>query len=435
MDRINNLVKIASKSDYFRNVATLFTGTTLAQIIPIVVTPILTRIYTPIDYGVLAIFVAFSSLCTIIATLRYEAAILLPNEDVNAMSLTILSGLCVFFAAIVVSLILCIFNKQILITLKNPNISIWLLFLIPLYVVFIGFSNALNNLLNRHKQYKKLAFNRVSVALLTASASLAFGFAGFGSTGLILAIVIGQCFALCLLSIWTWNDLREGLKKFSFSNLKEVAITYRKFPLFSLPSDAANSMSQQLPIFLLTKFFGSNVVGHFSFSQKILGMPLNLISQSISDVFKQRASADYNKFGNCNQIFIKTSKLLSAMSIVPLIAICIFAPIIFRVIFGEAWEQAGQYTRYLAPLYIFRFIVSPLSYIFYIANRQDADLIGQIGLLFVSIGSMFFGFYLKNPDIAIVTFSCGYVLIYIFYFLGARNLSRGKSFALFSRMS
>lgn len=432
MDRFKNLIKQAPKSEFFRNVATLFTGTALAQIVPLLVTPILTRIYTPNDYGVLAVFVAFISLSAVVATLRYDIAILLPANDDNAMELTILSGFCVLFFAILISLLILIFHDQIIKFLNNPAIATWV-YLVPLSVVFVGWSSAINYWLNRQKQYRKLSINRVSVALITATASLILGFAGFGYAGLISAAIIGQLIALSMLLMWAWHDVCDGVRRVKRTNLIQTAISYRKFPLFALPSDSVNTLSQQIPILMLSRFFGPKIVGHFSFSQNILGMPLSLMSQSVSDVFKQRASADYSRLGNCQDIFNKTSKMLSALSIVPLIIIFLFAPVIFRIVFGEAWEQAGHYTRYLAPLYVFRFIVSPLSYVFYIANRQDADLVGQIGLLFVSVGSMIFGIYMKNSNAAIITFSCGYILVYCFYFWGARNLSNGKSFVLFNR--
>lgn len=433
MNYFQIFTKKASKSEFLRNVATIFTGTAVSQIIPLITMPILTRIYLPSDYGVLAVFIAFTSLSAVIATLRYEAAILLPDSDDSAMALAILCGLCVLFIAILISVLVIIFHSSIIRTLNNPSLSVWV-YLVPLSVVFTGWSGAINYWLNRNKQYRKLAVNRVTVSVIVAMASLAFGFAGFGYAGLILSVIIGQFVALSMLFMWARHDVCDGIRHIKRTDLTKLAISYRKFPLFSLPSDAINAISQQIPILMLSRFFGPNVVGHFSFSQRILGMPLSLISQSVSDVFKQRASADYNKYGNCKDIFSKISRMLSAISVVPLVIIFLFAPIIFRVIFGEAWEQAGQYTRYLAPLYIFKFIVSPLSYVFYIANRQDADLVGQIGLLFVSVCSMIFGIYMNNPDAAIITFSGGYILVYCFYYWGARNLSRGKSFVLFDRV-
>ena len=229
-----------------------------------------------------------------------------------------------------------------------------------------------------------------------------------------------------MLVIWTWREVWDGVIATDFMSLKRLAKEYSKFPRYSLPSDFVNYLSQQLPALMMSRFFGSTVVGHFAFSQKILGMPLNLMSQSVCDVFKQRASSDFNTYGNCRQIFNRTFKALTVLSIAPSIVIILFAPLIFKVVFGSEWEQAGQYTRYLSILYFFRFIVSPLSYVFYIANRQDADLIWQVCLLISTFCSMLLGIYVNSQDVAIIAFSFGYMILYIIYFFWAKKISEGK---------
>jgi O-antigen/teichoic acid export membrane protein len=419
-------IKPKLKSEFAKNSATLFSGTALAQIVPLIVTPILTRLYTPSDYGVLAVFAATTAIVASISTLRYDIAILLPNEDENAMTISLLAMLCTLGTALITLAILCIAHNEIVSLIKSPAMSSWL-FAIPLSIFFFGWNNSLNYWLNRHKQFRKLAINRVTVAIVASAATITFGFLGFGYSGLIIGSLIGQFATMTMLIIWTWRDFFAGLRDFNWFSIKQQAKEYKKFPLFSLPADWVNSFSQQLPALALSRFFGQSVVGHFSFSQKILGLPLGLLSQSVLDVFKQRASSDYSKYGNCKDIFDKTTNVLTALSIVPSIIIFFFAPLIFKVGFGNEWTQSGHYARYLAPLYFFRFIVSPLSYVFYVANRQDADLIGQISLLMVSIGSMLLGAWLNNPDIAIISFSVGYIMVYVFYFWGARKLARGAS--------
>ena len=421
--------KQAAKSDFFRSAATLFSGTALAQIIPFIITPILTRIYLPSDYGVFAVFMSITTLCAVIATFRYDNAILLPADEDSAIALAFLCGFGVLFIASVIELLIYFFYTPLLLVLKNSDIGNWV-YLVPLYVIFIGWNNTLSLWLNRRKQYRKLAINRVSVAVITAMSSLAF--AGLGYAGLILAAILGQIAASFIFLAWVWQDLSDGFRRLKWAALTQIAKSYKKFPLLSLPSDAINTLSQQIPVLMLSRFFGASILGSFSFSQRVLGMPISLLSQPVCDVFKQRASADYRNHGNCSDIFNKTSKMLAVLSIVPLIVVLLFAPLMFKILFGKAWEQAGQYTRYLAPLYIFRFIVSPLSYIFYISNRQDADLLAQIGLLFISIVSMIFGIYIKSPDWAIVTFSFGYIMVYCFYFFGARNLAKGNN-CIFSK--
>lgn len=418
-------IKQKLKSEFGRNVATIFSGTALAQIIPLFVTPILTRLYTPIDYGVLAVFVAIAAIIATASTLRYDIAIFLPSDDDKAMTIALLAMLCVFGTAIFTLIILCVAHNKIMLLIKTPSMRLWV-YVIPLSIFFIGCSEVLNFWLNRHKQYRKLAVNRVTVAIVASTATLTFGFHGFGYSGLILGLLIGQLTTMVMLMFWTWRDFREGLREFKWISIRREAKEYRKLPLFSLPADWVNALSQQLPALALSRFFGQGVVGHFSFSQKILGMPLSLMSQSIRDVFKQRASSDYSKYGNCRHIFNETTKVLTALSIAPMAIIFFFAPLIFKIVFGSKWEQAGQYTRYLVPLYFFRFIASPLSYVFYIVNRQDADLIWQISLLFSTIGSMLLGAHFNNPDIAIISFGFGYSVLYVVYFWCAKRLSTGR---------
>lgn len=432
-----NLVYIKQRfrSEFLRNVLTLFSGTALAQIIPLIITPVLTRLYKPSDYGVLAVYIAITSLVAVASTLRYDMAILLPFDDHDAIIITLLSMFFVFSISILLMIIILILHTQIISLIENPSIAPWL-YTMPLSVFSIGCSSALNYWLNRHKKYRRLTINRITIAIVVSATTLTLGFYRFDYSGLILGILIGQLTTLIMLLSWTWRDLLNGLHSTSWELIRQNAEAYRKFPFFSLPSDFINYLSQQLPALMMSRFFGPTVVGHLSFSQKILGMPSNLLSQSISDVFKQRASSDYNKYGNCKSIFINTFKMLSGLSVIPSLFIFFFAPLIFKTVFGAEWEQAGYYTRYLGALYFTRFIISPLSYIFFITHRQDIDLFGQISLLAITIGSMLFGAYLNNPVIAIILFSSGYSLIYGIYFLIARKLSYGESYILLNdRMS
>ena len=110
-------------------------------------------------------------------------------------------------------------------------------------------------------------------------------------------------------------------------------------------------------------------------SNRILGLPIGLISNSIGEVFKQRAASDYNEFGTCRPIFIKTFKALLISSIVPFTILILFGADIFAFAFGEQWRGAGEYSQILGVMFFFRFTVSPLTYVFYIANKQRLDLL------------------------------------------------------------
>ena len=148
--------KLKPKSEFNRNVLTLMTGTTIAQAIPIAISPILTRIYTPEDFGMFALYMSIASIIAIVATGRYELAIMLPKKDEDAINIVALSIIISFFVSFISLLIVFIFNTQITNILGNPEISIWLYF-IPLTVLLTGIYQSFNYWSNRKKQYKRLA--------------------------------------------------------------------------------------------------------------------------------------------------------------------------------------------------------------------------------------------------------------------------------------
>ncbi|MDD3506007.1 MAG: oligosaccharide flippase family protein, partial [Sulfurimonas sp.] len=182
--------RLKPKSEFSKNVLTLMTGTTIAQAIPIAISPILTRIYTPEDFGVFALYVAIASILSVIATGRYEMAIMLPKKDEDAVNIVALSIIISFFVSFISLVIVFIFNAKITNILGNPEISNWLYF-IPITVLLTGVYQSFNYWSNRKKQYKRLAISRVVQSGSTATTNLGMGFGQMGSSGLILGQVLG----------------------------------------------------------------------------------------------------------------------------------------------------------------------------------------------------------------------------------------------------
>jgi O-antigen/teichoic acid export membrane protein len=190
--------RLKPKSEFSRNVLTLMTGTTIAQAIPIAISPILTRIYTPEDFGVFALYIAITVIVSVIATGRYELAITLPKKDEDAVNIVALSIIITFFVSVLSFLVVFFLNAKITHLLKNQEISSWL-YLVPLTVFFTGIYQSFNYWSNRKKQYKRLSISRVAQSGVTGTSNLTMGFLGFGSSGLILGGLIGQLLATTIL--------------------------------------------------------------------------------------------------------------------------------------------------------------------------------------------------------------------------------------------
>lgn len=406
------------------------TGTALAQAIPIAISPILTRLYTPDEFGLLALFLSISSLIAVLATGRYDLPIMLPEEEEDAASLLLMSVTIIAVIIPVLFVLVLFFNKEAALLLKNQQISNWM-YLIPISVMFSAGYSSLTCWSNRQKKYKRLSINRVVGSSVTSSMNLIMGFAKFGSAGLIAGNLTGQITAAGALG---WQIFKEDKKTFAnitFNKIRQQARRYVRFPLISLPADFMNVASQQAPVLMLSILFNPLIVGFFSLTQRVLVLPLNFISQSILGVFQERASRDYNTHGNCEDIYRKTFKSLLFVSAVPFLIFFFAAPWLFTFVFGKSWYDSGVYAQILSPLFFFRFISSPLSYVLYVAEKQTYDLLGQTLLVVFAISSLKLGsFVYDSPKASMILFSASCSSVYIFYLASSYYFSKGKRIAV-----
>ncbi len=408
------------------NVLTLVTGTTIAQAIPIAMSPILTRIYSPDDFGVLALYLSVTSLVSIVATGRYELAVLLPERDEDAANVAGLA-ICISIAVSAFAFIaVMLFNGPFAKMLGSPGIARWL-YLVPATILLTSAYQTLNCWLTRKMRFRRLALNRMSLSAATAAANLSLGVAKFGASGLIFGSIAGQSAPTVMLGRQIWKDDRETLRAVNRHGLRRQGVRFKNFPLFSLPADFLNSSTNQIPIMLLSNFFGAAVIGFYSLTQRVLGAPITLIVSSIAEVFKQRASSDYAKFGNCRNIYMKTFKHLLVLSLPPFVIFFFMAPFLFSVVFGAKWRVAGEYAQIFSVMYFLRFIASPLSFTYFLAERQREDLYLNIFAGVITFASLFAAYYLLGDAKAAVTaLSASGSIVYLIFLLRSYQFSAGK---------
>lgn len=417
-DRIKN-------SPFIKNVLTLAGGTGFAQIISIFTAPIVTRIYTPSDYGILGLYMMVTGLSASLATLQYNNAVIIEKDDIEAKNGV---GLIIIIAAalsVFLFFILLIFKYKIALLLNSPELENWLLFA-PLSIFINAWSAAFMAWANRTKSFKLMSTNRIIAAILVPIISISLGLLIKGPTGLIIGLLFGQTLAALLLSNYF---IRKQGFRFSFNKvgIKTVASKHRNFPIYSLPAEFINNFVNQIPILMLGKYFGSASVGHFNLSNRMLGMPVGLLSGSVSEVFRQRASEDYKNNGSCEQIFLKTFKTLFLISIIPFTIIFFFGPQLFTTIFGNQWVEAGIFSKIMAPMFFLRFTISPLTYLFYIANKQKEDFFGHIFLLIiVFISFPISSLFTNNSVYFLINYSIAYGIVYLYYLIRSYNFSKGK---------
>lgn len=401
---------ILLKRSFSGNVLTLMTGTTIAQAIPIALSPILTRFYTPEDFGVLALYMAVCGIVSTVATARYELAIMLPAEEEGAINLVALSMAVAVAVSVLTLIVVIVFNGPIARLLGNKEIGGWLYF-IPVSILLTGIYQSLNYWANRKQHYRRMANSRVMQSVGTVGTQVAGGWADTGAGGLIAGSLIGQVLATLQLARVTWTDNRALLRLLSARKCGEVARRYIDHPKYLVVSHGVSSVYAQIPIFFISKFYSLIGTGHVSFASRMVSLPSALVANAIGDVFRQRAAEDFIKYGKFDSVFIKTLGRTALLGLPFFFVFFFFSEHIFALMFGENWRVAGRYARILAVSSYFAFVFTPidkgalirekLGYIFH------WHLFRLFAFMLVSILSWNFGVGLSQFLIAIT--SCNVV--------------------------
>ena len=378
----NPPLKPPKKGSFAGDVIKLVSGTSFAQLITVLAAPLLTRLYSPADFGVLAVFISTTDLVGVIACLSYEQAIVLPEEEKNAVNLF---GLSLLIASCIS--LLCIpflvASQQIFVeVLKMPEILpyIWLL---PFSILATGAFYAFNYWNTRTRKFGRLAIRRVINSLLAVVIQLGFALAGWRTAGgLILGYFGGVLISTMILGLEIWRDdkrlIRTNLQwAVMIDNLKR----YRKFPMFTTWSTLLNVTSWQLPSYMLPAYFSKTISGYYALGNRVLRLPMGLIGGTIGQAFLPRA-ARAKENGTLDIVVENVFNRLVAFSLFPLLVIAIAGEDLFVIAFGEPWAEAGVYSQILSIWTFFWFISSPMSQLFNVLEKQEIQPCHQHGHLY-----------------------------------------------------
>ncbi|MDP1578750.1 MAG: oligosaccharide flippase family protein [Candidatus Didemnitutus sp.] len=416
-------------SDFSRNVLVILTGTIAAQAIGILVSPVLTRLYDPADFGVYALFVSLTALLGSVVCARYEYAITLPAEHRQGLALLALCTLIAFGFGLLLLPVIWLLGDALVVALKEPRLAAWLWY-VPGALFVTGFATAARYWLLRMKEFRMVSFNGVLRAVVAAVFNIALGVWGFLQFGLIGGLLLGLVVSTVFLGVHIWRESAADLRQLRWSDLRAQAYAQRGFPLYSTGSAVVESGAAQVPVFFFSSLFGATTLGLFSLAQRMANLPLSLVAGSVGDVFRQQASAEYARDGNCLALFDRTFKRLFWMSLPAFVLAAWLSPWVFALVFGAEWKESGEYVRLLVPALGLRFVSSPLSSMFFIAQRQGVDLGVQVVLIITMVSTFLWAGRTGSgwtANHAIMAYSGIYSVKYLFELVMARRFARGKA--------
>ena len=391
----------------------LVSGATFAQVLGVLAAPVLTRLFAPDAFGLMALFVSITAILGIVSCLRYEMAIPLPKKDGEAAALLAACVVTVIAVSSLIAILVHLLGERAAGWLNAPAFATvqWLL---PVAVFLAGISQAFRYWNARMQRFGRISMAQAVNAASATSLKLGAGWAGWtGGASLISAVMAGQAVSAGMLGARIWRA--EGAMIRLHARFREawpLLRRYRKFPLADVWGVLINTASWQLPALLLASFFAQAVVGHYALGLRVLQLPMAMLGSSLGQVYYQRISRAWMAGETLDRLTGDVFARLSAVSLFPCMLIALAGPELFGFVFGSAWREAGVYAQILSPWIFLWFISSPLSMIYPALGRQGLALILNSAIFVTRFLALLIGGVRGDIYLALALFAGSGVVMY-----------------------
>jgi O-antigen/teichoic acid export membrane protein len=401
--------KLFPKNGFARNVSILVGGTAAGQVLVILASPVLTRLYGPEDFGLLAVYASLLTIGNVLTSLRYQVAIPLADDDQEGMCVVALSLVVVFALSLITVPFVLIFKDDIAAVFNVPGLADYL-WLLPLGLALAGTYQVFNYWALRVRGFSIIARTKLTQAIGTLLIQI--GMYSLGSVALLLGQISGQASGVTTLGALALRQRVRLFRAVTLADIWRVANRYRRFPLFSTWGTAFNIVGRQLPALLFAALFGPMVAGLYALSQRVMAIPSRLIGRAIGDVFFSEAATRKDNLG---QLITKVHTKLTHIAVAPALLLVLVAPQLFALVFGAEWETAGRFAQWLTPAIYMAFVVSPLSRVFSVLGKHVHEIIFQGALLAVRACGLFIGAWLDEPMVGVALFAIGTAICYLVF--------------------
>jgi O-antigen/teichoic acid export membrane protein len=377
------------KSELLRNASILISGTVLAQLISILLQPFLRRYFTPEAYGTFSVYLSLVGILTVITTLRYDDAVVLPDNDSESANLLGLTTLFNFSINLILFIIVILWAEKIKMLLNLPEkFSYKILYLVPLAIFLYNTYLSYNYWLIRKKKFYSVSANKLIRRSFEGIAQIFFALVK-NMKGLIFGDIFGQSANVATVLFQCFKN-GFGLKYLSLKKMRFVFIKYSEFPRYNLIPAVMSACSYLLPPIFITKYFSAAYSGYFDLSKMLLSIPLALIATSFSNVLVQKLAEKYNKK---ESILTDLKPVLVVTLIIcffEILVIQLFGETLFAFVFGKIWKFSGQLSKLMVWTFVLNFIVSSFSCIFVAMRKIKIYGIWQFFYFIAMLSLLFF---------------------------------------------
>lgn len=419
MGKLKGIFKAWLASRFLRSVIVVAGGSAGAQIITLIFSPIITRLYGPAAFGVLGTFIAALGVLIPIAALAYPIAIVPARSDFEAKGVIKLSFLVSLIVAFLIALVM-LFNKQAMLEVLGLQQIGGYIMLIPLAMLFGASQQIIEFWLIRQKKYIVTARVAVSQSLILNCLKVGAGF--IHPTGIVLVFIATLGKALHPLQLWfgakRWGAETPAGSKLTTKDLKELGVQLRDYPLYRAPQAFLSALSHSIPVLLLAALFGPASAGFYALSKSVLTAPATLVGNSVGNVFYQRAAELVNKGESPVRLLIKSSYWLFIIILLLFLVIIIIGPVVFSTFFGETWRESGELAQWMTVWLITSVAARPAIAFIPILKIQRFYLIFELASNPIKAIALLFGaWYFDSAVAAIASFSAASAISYAILFV------------------
>ena len=395
-------------SELVRNTTKLLSANVLAQIVGLLIYPVLTRLYAQEDFGLLSLFISTGGVMSLIATAEYQYAIVLPKDEKTAVGAFHAGASVLCLVTLLIALTIP-FAPQISSLFGAPELARWY-WALPVYAFLLGAWALLNYWYSRHKMFGRIGTYQVTQSLVSAGAKAGFGTAGFTSGGLIVSAILAP-FTAIIVNITTSLRALMPLRTVDKNATREAARTYRNFPCFSLPRALVNNVSGNLGVWLLTPAFGLTSVGFFGMAVTLAFRPLNVICNSLYQVLYQRTSERVQQRFSIRHIF-RSLLTKTALVVGPAFLILYFIlPSLCGWLLSDGWQETGELIRLFLPWLFFSVLVAPICFLADVFGKQKIGLFFEILLVSARACGLMIGIMKEDFHLAVLAYSLASALV------------------------
>nr|WP_303183117.1 oligosaccharide flippase family protein [Lachnoclostridium phocaeense] len=394
-------------------------GTMFAQVLSTITTPIVTRMFSTSEYGILTTFNSILSILGIVGALKYELSISVADDDEMSISCFRLSVIVLMITTSILTFLLFQDHRKILHYFGADNLAeYW--YMIPIGIFLIQYFAIAIQYSYRQRDFKTISFTMVKQSVIGNVVKIVLGFLGIGPIGLLISRVLSDSVGVTSL---TKPIIRNpAFRKKNQYSLCETAKKFWQFPVFQFPSTIMSQIALNLPVFFLGVIYDSAVVGAFGLANTVVNLSMDLVGKSVSNVFYAEA-AKIAKTSPKELKELSNSILLKMilLGLIPLVALLLLGEVLFTFVFGSEWRIAGIFASIMSVGIFFNFIFTPVSRVFEIYNKQKYTLLLN-GLNLILMGVVF-GLASKNAISIYVTlalYTAVKSIISVFTFLLSR---------------